>query len=382
MLAGLLAGCDRPAPEDAELSAENLAEVYQLSPLPELPASPSNAHADDPATAAFGQRLFYDKRLSANGELSCATCHDPAKGFSDGRPLAEGLGEVPRHTNALWNVGHQRWYFWDGRADSLWAQSLQPLQSEVEMGATPGLVRGVLAGDGRLKEEYEALFGPLPAEGAELNRLLANLGKSFEAYQRRIISEDARFDRFVAKLREGEAPERAGLSEEELRGLKLFVGKGNCILCHAGPNFTDGEFHNIGLPKHPELRKDSGRFEGGRLVKEDPFNGLGEFSDERGKEANVKLRYLVVKMNNLGEFKTPSLRHVAETAPYMHDGRFATLREVLDHYSELPGEPPMGHREETLVPLKLSGREKGELEAFLKTLTGAGLDPGLLGVPE
>jgi cytochrome c peroxidase len=153
VLTGLLAGCDRAEPEDAELSAENLAEVYQLSPLPELPPSPTNAHADDPAAAAFGQRLFYDKRLSANGEISCATCHDPAKGFSDGKPLAEGLGGVPRHTNALWNVGHQRWFFWDGRADSLWAQSLQPLQSEVEMGATPGLVREVLAGDGRLKGE-------------------------------------------------------------------------------------------------------------------------------------------------------------------------------------------------------------------------------------
>ena len=118
------------------------------------------------------------------------------------------------------------------------------------------------------------------------------------------------------------------------------------------------------------------------MVKENRFNGVGEFSDDRGKEANVKLRYLVVKMNNLAEFKTPSLRHVAETAPYMHDGRFATLREVIDHYSDLDDEPPLGHLEETLVPLDLSDREKDELEAFLRTLTGKALEPGLLGAPE
>jgi cytochrome c peroxidase len=380
LVAVLLSGCDRPSPEDAELTEANLSEVYQLSPMPDMPASPTNAFADNRDAAEFGQRLFYDKRLSANGEVACATCHDPEHGFSDGKPLSEGLATTRRHANALWNVGHQRWFFWDGRADSLWAQSLQPLQDEKEMGATPAHALGVVAGDATLKADYENLFGNLPPEGTD--RFLANIGKSFEAYQRQIVSTDARFDEFVAKVRAGEAAESAGLTEEERRGLKIFVGKGNCILCHAGPNFTDGEFHNVGLPKHPDLRKDSGRFEGARLVKEDRFNGTGEFSDDRGKEANVKLRYLVVKMNNLAEFKTPSLRHVAETAPYMHDGRFATVREVLDHYSDLSDDPPLGHREETLVPLKLSEREKDELEAFLKTLTGKALEPELLKAPE
>lgn len=196
------------------------------------------------------------------------------------------------------------------------------------------------------------------------------------------MSTDSQFDKLVAAIKAGTAPENAGLTEVERRGLKVFVGRGQCILCHAAPNFSDGEFHNIGLPKHPDLRKDSGRFEGVRLVKEDPFNGFGAYSDDTSPEANVKLRYIVVKMNNLAEFKTPSLRHVAETAPCMHDGRFATLREVIDHYSDLDDDPPLGHREETLVPLKLSDREKGELEAFLKTLTGAPLDEALLRAPE
>jgi cytochrome c peroxidase len=384
-LAGLTTTCDRPSPEDARLSKGELNEVFKLSPLPAVPESPTNKFADDPAAAEFGQRLFYDDRLSANGKVSCATCHDPAHGFSDGKPLSEGLGTTARHSNALWNVGYQRWFFWNGRADSLWAQSLQPLQDKKEMGATPELAWKVVSGDELLRTAYEQLFGRLPegvpADSKSLDRFLANLGKAFEAYERLIVSRDAPFDRFVAALQAGTAPESAGLSEAERRGLKLFVGRGQCILCHSGPNFTDGEFHNIGLPKHPDLRKDSGRFEGVRLVKENAFNGLGEFSDDRSAETNVKLRYIVVKMNNLAEFKTPSLRHVALTAPYMHDGRFATLREVLDHYSNLNDDPPLGHREETLVPLKLSEREKDELEAFLKTLTGAPLDPSLLQAP-
>ena len=385
LIASLASSCDRPSPEDAHLSAGNFSEIYQLSPLPATPPSPTNAFADNPAAVHLGQLLFYDKRLSANGEISCATCHDPAHGLSDGKPLGVGLQTMPRHSNAIWNGAHQRWFFWDGRADSLWAQSLQPLQSEIEMGATPAHVWGVISGDKELQTAYGNLFGPMPesasADAAVLNRFLANLGKSFEAYERLLISTDSRFDRFVSAIRAGEPADRAGLDDAERRGLKLFVGRGQCILCHSGPNFSDGEFHNIGLPKHPGLRKDSGRFEGIRRVQTDPFNGLGPFSDDRSTDTNIKLRYLVVKMNNLAEFKTPSLRHVAETAPYMHDGRFATLREVLDHYSDLPGDPPLGHREETLVPLKLSAREKNELEAFLKTLTGAPLDPKLLRSP-
>lgn len=381
LVTGLLYGCDRTAPEDALLSEKELREVRKLSHLPPTPPSPTNAVADLPAAAHLGQLLFFDERLSATGKISCATCHDPALGFSDGKPLAEGLNTVPRHTQSLWNVAHQRWFFWDGRADSLWAQSVQPLLSPDEMGATPEQVRKIVDGDLTLKTAYREVFGTLPETGSSLDRFLTNLGKSFEAYQRKLISTDSRFDRFVAQINKGLPQAEAGLSEAERRGLKIFVGRGQCILCHSGPNLTDSEFHNIGLPKHPDLRKDSGRFEGVRLVKKDRFNGTGEFSDDRSEETNIKLRYLVVKMNNMAEFKTPSLRDVAKTAPYMHDGRFATLGEVIDHYSDLNTDPPLGHREETLVALDLSNREKDDLEAFLQTLTGQPLNPALMRAP-
>jgi cytochrome c peroxidase len=380
-LGALLAASCRPQPpeEPVVFSASELREIGKLSPLPPPPSSPTNAVADDPGAALLGQRLFFNARLSANGSVACATCHDPEKGFSDAKPLSEGIATTDRHAQSLWNMAYGRWFFWDGRADSLWAQALQPMRDEREMGASIEHLQSVVTEDPTLTEGYQRVFGPAGEHSAE--RFFSNLGKALEAYQRRLISTDSPFDQFADALQNTNGGKQGSqLDESARRGLRLFVGRG-CTNCHAGPNFSDGEFHNIGLPKHPELPRDSGRFEGIRKLKADRFNGTGEFSDDRSEEANIKNRYLVVKLNNLGEFKTPSLRHVAESAPYMHDGRFASLREVLDFYSELPEDPPLGHREETLQPLDLSEQEKTDLEAFLRSLTGAQLDADLLRAP-
>jgi cytochrome c peroxidase len=381
---GLWAGCTR-APEKVPVvfSGEEIREILQLSPLPPIPPSPTNAVAAHPAAARLGQRLFFDARLSANGQVSCATCHDPAHGFSDPKALSVGLGTTERHSMALWNVAHQRWFYWTGRKDSLWAQAVQPLLHSEEMGSSPEHLLAVLSGDAGLKAEYESIFGPLPVEaGARTpaaDRLLANFGKALEAYERRIISKDAPFDRFVAGLRSGRAPDRsAPISESAQRGLKLFVGRGKCVLCHAGPNFSDGEFHNLGLPG---ATVDQGRFAGIMEVRDDRFNGLGALSDDRSPATNIKLRYLTVKPNHLGEFKTPTLRNVAQTAPYTHRGHVATLREMLDFYSELPGDTVFGHREETLRPAHFTEDEKADLVAFLRTLTGAPLEESLTRPP-
>lgn len=377
------AGCGvKPEVGSVSFRIHEVRKIFKLSPLPPLPPSPTNRLADDPAAARFGQRLFFEPRLSANGKVSCATCHDPAQGFSDRKALSLGIGPTVRHSMPLWNVGYQRWFFWDGRADSLWAQALHPMLHSEEMGASAQHLLAALTGDSALKAEYESIFGALPTElsanTVDADRFLSNLGKALESYQRRIISTAAPFDRFVEDLRKVKAPRPSAISTSAQRGLQLFIGKGRCVLCHSGPTFSDGEFHNLGLPGPPA---DQGRFIGIGEVQADRFNGLGAFSDDRSSETNIKLRYLTVKMNHLGEFKTPTLRHVAETAPYMHDGRFATLREVLDFYSELPGEPIFGHREETLVPAKFSDAEKADLEAFLHTLTGAPLDPSLTRAP-
>ncbi|MGK0185872.1 MAG: cytochrome c peroxidase [Verrucomicrobiales bacterium] len=383
ILAAITAGCDRSVigelVEPVIFTAQELREIQKLSPLPDIPPSPTNLFADDPKAAWLGQRMFYDGRLSSDGQVSCATCHDPNLGFSDGKPLSEGLGTTDRHSQSLWNVAYQRWFFWDGRVDSLWAQAVQPLQDAREMGATPQHLQNVVAQDPILKSRYEALFGSISEHSQD--QLLSNLGKTFEAYQRKLISNGSDFDAFVADIEKISPGDDQHLNESARRGLKFFVGRGRCILCHAGPNLSDNEFHNIGLKRNPDLPRDSGRFEGIRKLKADRFIGTGDFSDDRSRESNIKLPFLVVKMNNMAEFKTPTLRSVAETAPYMHDGRFATLRDVLDHYSELPGDPPLGHREETLQPLKLSDNEKDDIEAFLRTLTGASLPDALTSSP-
>ena len=377
-----MGGCDRSSvAENTEIeefvifTPEEMHEIRKLSPLPELPSSPTNRVADDPRAALLGQKLFYDGRLSVNQEISCATCHDPTLGFSDGKALSEGLGTTDRHSPSLWNVAYQRWFFWDGRSDSLWAQAIQPLQDGREMGATPQHLRSLILGDPAIEAAYEALFGSVSDQSDD--RMLSNLGKSFEAFQRKLISTDAAFDAFVANFENIEPGDDQYLNESARRGLRLFVGRGQCTLCHAGPNFSDGEFHNIGLSRNPNLPRDSGRFAGIRKLKADRFVGTGEFSDDRSKKTNIKLPYLVVKMNNMSEFKTPTLRGIAETAPYMHDGRFASIREVLEHYSELPGDPPLGHREETLQPLKLTEQEKHDIEAFLESLSGVPIDESL-----
>lgn len=276
-------------------------------------------------------------------------------------------------------MAYSRWFFWDGRTDSLWAQALQPMLDEREMAATPELIRGVVSGDPLLNKEYASVFGP--ADEHSSDRFLSNLGKAIAAYERRLVSDGSPFDRFVANLDAIQPGDDQYLDESARRGLRLFVGRGNCTDCHSGPNFSDGEFHNIGLSRHPDLPRDSGRAVGIRKLMADRFNSTGEFSDDPGEAANIKTRYLVVKTNNLAEFKTPSLRGVVDSAPYMHDGRFASLGEVFDHYSDLPDEPPLGHREETLLPLDFSDEEKTDLEAFLRSLTGAPLDASLVKMP-
>jgi len=390
-------------------SDDELAEILTLSPLPAPPPDPTNAFADDPGAARLGQALYFDTRLSQNGEISCATCHDPEQGFSDGRALMQGLEDGVRNSPTVWNVAYNRWFFWDGRADTLWSQLLLPLESDAEMGTSRVAIVGLLRADDALRAEYQAVFGPLPAfetepwpahglpagdaeetsgwealserDRAGVDRVFANVGKAVAAYERLLVSRDAPFDRFVAGLESGDAARLAALSPAAQRGLQTFVGSGQCTLCHAGPNLTDAEFHNIGLSPGANVPLDIGRFEGVPFVRASAFNGLGEHSDDRSVEANVALRFVAQKPNNLGEFKTPTLRSVGDTAPYMHDGRFETLADVVRFYSELDQDPAIGHREESLVPLKLTDAEVEDLVAFLESLRGAPLPAELITSP-
>lgn len=390
---------EAPPAHALPFAGEELTAILQHSPLPPLPPDPTNAVADDPRAAALGQFLFFDAELSADRTVSCATCHAPSRAFADGVQFARGIGVGERHTPALWNVAWQRFWFWDGRADSLWSQALQPIENPLEHGFTRQRLVARLRDEPRLAAAYADIFGPLPpapdaGDGeaplapdaqAAVDRAFVNAAKAIAAYERKIVSNASPFDTFVEGLRENDPDKLAALSESARRGLSLFVGRGNCALCHSGPNFSDGEFHSTRIvPPSPAHAKDAGRQDGVQRLLTDPFNGLSEFADDGGAAGRALLPYLRPRTDNYGQFKTPSLRNVALTAPYMHAGQVPTLREVLTHYSTFENtfDPLPNHFERTLVPLHLSEAEIDDLIAFLESLTDTALNPRLTRKPE
>jgi cytochrome c peroxidase len=385
---------------EVEFSEAQRKRILRHSPLPEPPPDPTNAVTDDANAAALGKRLFFDTRLSANGELSCASCHDPQQAFTDGKSLAEGLGTTTRNSPPLYNLGHNRWFFWDGRADTLWAQALQPIEHPDELGGNRLGIAHLIAGDEVLREAYEASFGPIPdvsdlppdarpvvedpddplnrvwetlepEERETINRIFANVGKAMAAYERLLVSRRSPFDVFAEGLRSGDSQKLDAISPAAKRGLVLFAGRANCRICHTGPNFTDGEFHNTAVPPlDGGLPRDPGRYRGADLVRDDPFGASGPYSDEPDGPTADRARRLANGPDNWGRFKTPSLRNVALTAPYMHQGQFGTLRDVIRFYSTREGAVQMDHHAETiLVPLDLSDGEIEDLVAFLESLT-------------
>ncbi|HXE57831.1 MAG TPA: cytochrome c peroxidase [Gemmatimonadales bacterium] len=390
--AALAAGAGLAAPAD-RWSEEERATIasMSLSALEPIPADPSNRYADDPRAAALGQRLFFDTRLSGNGRVACATCHDPKREFQDGTPLARGVGTTDRRTMPVAAGAWSEWMFWDGRKDSQWSQALGPLESPVEHGGTRAQYVHVLAR--HYRREYEATFGRLPnltgvplragpvadplARGAwdalpaarrdSVTRAFANIGKAIAAYERRIRYGRSRFDRFADELaRTGRTPDGV-LSRDEIAGLRLFIGKAGCITCHNGPLLTDQHFHNTGVPQAAGLPADPGRERGAKAVLADEFNCRSPYSDAPAG-ACAHLEFLDAANPEMRRaFKTPSLRNVAERGPYMHAGQLATLEAVVEHYDRAPAAPR--GRSELLRPLGLTVRERAQLVAFLGTLS-------------
>lgn len=331
-----------------------------LAALPDLPPDPSNAVADDLAAAALGRKLFFDARLSANGKVACATCHLPDKQFQDGTPLGRGIGETTRRTMPIAGTAYSPWMFWDGRADSQWAQALGPLENPAEHGSSRQEVVEVVATN--YATEYAKIFGQAPTE-LPLDLAFANIGKAVAAFERTIMPEPSRFDAYAEAVARGESSD--ALSAEEVDGLRLFIGKANCLNCHNGPLFTDNDFHNTGVPAVPSLPADAGRADGARAVQLDPFNCLGPYSDAQPEEC-AELTFIKAEGEELlRAYKTPSLRDAARREPYMHAGQIATLADVVAHYDAAP-EAPAGHSE--LEPLQLTPEEQESLVAFLRSL--------------
>ncbi len=368
-----------------------------IESLPPPPPNPSNAQAGNPAAAALGKKLFFDPRFSGNLEVSCATCHRPDYGFTDSLPLAHGMGTTTRRTMPLIGMAYQTWFFWDGRKDSLWSQALGPLESPVEHGITRTFC--FLKILEHYREEYEAVFGPIPEidpdtcppvarpsqDDAEamaawlgmpeenrdsINRVYANMGKAIEAYVRTIMPQPSRFDDYVRHLGKGDRKAMMDtLTAEEALGLRLFIGKGQCINCHNSPLFSNGEFHDTGLRNVDGNPEDPGRSAGIPAVLEDEFNCLGPYSDATPEEC-VELRFMDTATEKFTHaFKTVSLRNVALRPPYMHAGQFNTLGEVLSSYREIDRifDAGEGYRPD-IRHGRLTDEELGLIEGFLWTL--------------
>jgi cytochrome c peroxidase len=279
--------------------------------------------------------------------------------------------------------------FWDGRKDSLWAQALGPLESPVEHGGTRAHYAHVVVDS--YARDYEQIFGALPdlsrvpraagpvpdrdaasawnalsaAQRDEVTRVFVNIGKAIAAYERRLEFGASRFDTYVAAVTRGQSGQSV-LTDDEVAGLRLFIGRANCTQCHNGPLLTSNEFHNTGVAPRPELALDHGRLAGATAVLSDEFNCRSQWSDARARCA--ELEFMVTGEHTLDRaYKVPSLRNVADRAPYMDAGQFATLAEVLDHYNRAPA-AAAGHSE--LRPLRLKPIELRQLEAFLRTLSG------------
>jgi len=410
-------------PRTLRLAPETAFTLRTLSPIPQLPRDPTNRFADDPAAAHFGQFLFFDTALSGTGAISCATCHRPQRAFTDGLAIAIANEIGNRNTPSLINAAFYPWLNWDGSADTTWSQALGPLEAEHELGSTRTTIAKLIGTDQARRAAYEAIFGPLPDpaffhslpdratpaasqsdladsfawndltddERHHINTIFVNIGKSIGAYQRKLIAADSAFDRFASTVHEQPDGEWIGLSvsgfdEIQLRGLELFAGDAGCIACHTGPFFTDFSFHSVRVPPIAGgAPTDPGRYGGLITLLSSPFNSAGEFSDDPQSGLAQRLEYMRLDSENWGLFRTPSLRNVAMTAPYMHSGQFESLERVIVHYSTFEDALPPDHhtlQNRLLQPLRLSRQQISELVAFLESLTDVKLRPDLLQQPE
>ena len=294
--------------------------------LPPVPVPPDNPQTD--AKVRLGQQLYFEKRISLDNTIACATCHDPERGWADPRPVSEGVAGAKggRNSPTVLNASYNKVQFWDGREPDLEHQALGPLQNPVEMKMTMPMVVDRLKSIPGYVAEFSDVFGTEPND--------QGVAKAIAAFERTVISSNSPYDRYLQG-------DDSAMSASAVRGMNLFRGKAHCMACHSGPNFTDSRFHNLGVGY-----KD------------------GKFADE-GRVKVSKRR------QDTGAFKTPTLRSIALTAPYLHDGSEQTLEAVVDFYAK--GGIPNPYLDRLITPLHLSKHEKADLVEFMKALTGAPL---------
>ena len=385
-LALCLAGCTQGL---AEEDSEKLRAMMMT--VEALPPSPTNRVADLPAAVQLGRSLFFDTRMSLDGTIACASCHDPNEGWSDPRPLSLGVEdrEGGRHSMPVQATAFQTFWFWDGRADSLWSQAIKAIESHPEMDFTRVEVARFIAE--HYREPYEAIFGALPSlEGLpqrsrpgmeswdalsslqqeSVERIFTNTGKVIEAYERQLLCSDTRFDQWARGAVE--------MSNRELAGAVTFMQEG-CVDCHAGPAFSDGLFHNIGIGSGNNT-PDRGRVEGMELLWDDVFSGVGPYSDDVNFGAQ-KLASMEGEEGSLGAFRTPTLRGAAQRRSFGHRGHIESLTRFMDRvYDDAELESSaVGMLDRLVRGIDLD--EPGDVRAFLEMLNCPPV-PAELGAPQ
>ena len=357
-------------------TTQEIATIRSFGPWPpQALADPSNRFSQQAQAIELGRQLFFDRRLSREGELSCADCHQPEQAFQDGMALNKGLNPLHRNTSSLLNLAHRPWYGWGGEHDSLWSQSIRPMLSASEMHTDLARLKSQLQQDNYFQCAFEQTTGQA-IDSLDQEAWLVSLGKLLASYQETIRSGKSPFDHFreqlLASTTNGKpiVPEQSALSVQQQQGLKIFIGEGRCQLCHSGPHFSSGEFGDIGVRFFTAEGVDKGRYQGIQTLQQDPFSLLGHYNDDASKENSLRTSHLQLLHRNWGEFKIPSLRNVAQTAPYMHNGSLNDLPQVVDFYSELDEERLHADGEKILRPLHLNDSEKHALVAFLTSLSG------------
>jgi cytochrome c peroxidase len=432
-----------------ELSDLDLLKVAESMYLSSAQPSPDKKTAE---LATLGHDLFFDTGFSANGKVSCATCHRPDMSFTDGKAKSEGIAQTAKNAPTLVNLKSAHWLFWNGRADSLESQATGPVEHPGEQGFSRIKVAYRLKS--RYKKNYEKLFGPIPKnlppedalspaktaplvsdeiaayalatlgnsdfqkevltsardqgvqpieiiknhaafstdrrsnasqsqtaqaltlqEQAEIDKIFTNFVRAIAAFERTIVAAESPFDKFTEAFTKNKSTQKSlheAFGSSELNGLRIFAGKGQCLVCHSGPKLTDEQFHNIGLPSTDAKTIDLGRAQGLLIARSDPFKCTSQyFTQKKQTESCLELGYLESEnVDSVGAFKTPTLRQLKHSAPYAHDGRFLKLAEVLEHYNELQKPAAVGRTEATLRPLGLTSAELKDLEAFLLSLHG------------
>jgi cytochrome c peroxidase len=378
-------GCDL----DPAVSRADCDALHTMALPAALPPAVGNAKADDAAAAALGFNVFFDARFSSSSNVRCATCHLPEDHFADAKPVSMGLETISRNSPTVLNASRMGVVFWDGRADSVWSQALFAFENSKEMGFSRLAIAHRIAKS--YTDTYAAAFGPLPplddaqrfpdagkpgdaaweamapADQDAINRVAANVGKALEAYERKASAGASAFDRYLGG-------DRTALTASQRRGLAQLTRAG-CLDCHSGPMFSDMEFHNLGVPADVGAAPDRGRADGIAVLRANVFNAAGVYADPPASAPPVMPSPTDA---DVGAFRTPSLRNVTLSAPYGHNGHFATLIDAIAFHVRGGGRDGAGFV--GTVDAKIVRRDDvtdadvADIADFLSSLEGRGPD--------